>query len=528
MLRITLHDSSKATTFKLEGKLTGPWVRELEQVWMTAASASQGRAVVVDLGQVDFIDATGKELLARMYARGVQLLATAPLNRAIVDQIVKSGAILAALLLLLLGGFVLRAEDNGTVRLSLRDAVQTALKQNPRVQVAALSSAESQEDIRVARSGLLPRAGIQTYERRQRFNLEALIGGKFPGTPQHAGPFEVFQGAANFSAPLLDLTLWRRWRASQRISEAAGAQEQVMREQIAWLVISQYLGALRDSADLDSARSRVELAQALYDQAADLQKSGVGTGIDTLRANVELQNEKQRLISAETSLKTALFGLAQLLNVDPSRNLDLTDRVSFFETPPVTLDQSLAAAYASRPELKVLRFQEQAVVLEQKAAEAARYPTLAFDGFWGYQGLKTPAAAIPAYAFGVTLNLPLFTGGRTRSEIARTTLELRKTGQQTLDARNQVAREVKTAAVQLESARSEVEVANLGVKLAREEVDQARDRFQAGVANNVEVITAQDALARANDNQIVALYRYNQARADLARAAGQVEALYAK
>jgi outer membrane protein len=87
---------------------------------------------------------------------------------------------------------------------------------------------------------------------------------------------------------------------------------------------------------------------------------------------------------------------------------------------------------------------------------------------------------------------------------------------------------VKTAIAQLESARSEVDVANLGVKLARDEVDQARDRFQAGVANNIEVITAQDELARANDNQIAALYRYNQARADLAHATGEMETLYAR
>ena len=73
-----------------------------------------------------------------------------------------------------------------------------------------------------------------------------------------------------------------------------------------------------------------------------------------------------------------------------------------------------------------------------------------------------------------------------------------------------------------------MDVANLGVQLARQEVEQARDRFQAGVANNIEVITAQDELARANDNQIAALYRYSQARADLAHAAGQMEALYAR
>jgi outer membrane protein len=74
----------------------------------------------------------------------------------------------------------------------------------------------------------------------------------------------------------------------------------------------------------------------------------------------------------------------------------------------------------------------------------------------------------------------------------------------------------------------QVEAANLGVKLANEEVAQAQDRFRAGVANNIEVITGQDELARANDNQIAALYSYNQARADLAHATGQAEALYSR
>ncbi len=71
-------------------------------------------------------------------------------------------------------------------------------------------------------------------------------------------------------------------------------------------------------------------------------------------------------------------------------------------------------------------------------------------------------------------------------------------------------------------------MSTLGVQLAKEEVDQARDRFKAGVANNIEVIQAQDALARANDNEIAALYRFNQARADYAKSIGQMEKIYAK
>ena len=138
------------------------------------------------------------------------------------------------------------------------------------------------------------------------------------------------------------------------------------------LVVSQYLGSLRASADVKAAQSRVDLAQALYDQAADLQKNGVGTGIDTLRANVEFQNEQQRLIESQTQFQTSLYGLAQLLNVDPHRDIELADQVSFFDTPPIQVDQSLEAAYTNRPEMKALLHAQRQVELAKR--QAAREP----------------------------------------------------------------------------------------------------------------------------------------------------------
>ena len=164
---------------------------------------------------------------------------------------------------------------------------------------------------------------------------------------------------------------------------------------------------------------------------------------------------------------------------------------------------------------------------QRQAASESRLPSLRFDGNWAYQGLSAPTS-IPTYNYQASINVPLFTGGRIHAEIVRAGLEIQRLEQQRADLRNQIAFDVKTALLNLRSARNEVEVANLGVKLAEEEVRQARDRFQAGVANNIEVISAQDSLTRANDNQIAALYRFNQARADLARAIGQMEKLYAK
>jgi outer membrane protein TolC len=307
--------------------------------------------------------------------------------------------------------------------------------------------------------------------------------------------------------------------------DATKSQETAAREQATLLVVSQYLGSQRAAADVRAAQSRVDLAQALYDQASDLQKTGVGTGIDTLRANVQLQNERQRLIVSRTQLETSLLGLARLLSVD--QRIELADEVSFFETPAVQPEQTLEWAYTARPELRQIAALQGRAELEQRSASDQRLPRVSVSGSWAQQGL-TPGTVIPVYQYAGNIDIPLFTGGRIDAQRAKADLAIRELKQQEQETRNRIALEVKTSIAQLESARSEVDVANLGIQLARQEVEQARDRFQAGAASNIEVVTAQDGLSRASDNQIAALYRYNQARAGLAHATGQMEAVYAR
>ncbi len=544
MLRITTFDDAGKVTLKLEGKLSGPWVEEFERCWHTSTNIYKTKTLVVDLSGVTFVDPAGKKVLCAMSGEGAQLMGSGLMPKSLIDEIctekpaakpdkgphkVKHETLHLLMILLLFQLLAPRARGQSAapLRLTLRDAVATALKENPRVQIATLSFAESQQDKDVARSALLPQAGVEVFDRANRFNLYAEFGSKFPGIPEHAGPFQFFQAGPIVSMPLLDLTLWRRLQAAHQGINASQAQETTMREQIVLLVVSQYLAGMRASAALKAAQSRVDLAQALYDQANDLQKHGVGTGIDTLRSNVELQNEKQRLLEAQTQQKVALYGLARLLNLDPQREIDLADTPNFYATPEIDANQSLEQAYETRPEMKALAAQAHMAELARRGASESRLPTLNFLGNWGEQGLSAPSS-IPAYVFQVTVDVPLFTGGRIHAEIVKAGLELKKVEQERDDLRNQIALEVKTSQAQLDAAQHEVDVANLGVKLAEEEVAQARDRFQAGVANNIEVVSAQDALARANDNQIAALYDYNQSRADLSHAIGQIEDLYAK
>jgi len=557
MLRITTEKRRGKIFLSVEGKLAGPWVAALEQCWRELHAASPREKFHVNLCGVSFIDAAGKVLLKEIHRQGGQLVAEGCLNQAIVNEIMasekkgesasakerskRSHIIFYTLFFSLMLGSAAHAQGTNKpsslpgnaptqgLRLTLDQAVGLALKQNTTAQIAILQAAQSEQDKNISRADLLPQANAKISDEAQKVNLLAQFGGQtpFPGFPKTLGPYQVFSGGPTFGAPVFDLTLWRRYQAAQNTANSSKATSLSTREQVILLVVSQYIGTLRAVANVEASQSRVNLAQALYDQAADLQKEGVGTGIDTLRANVELQNEKQRLIEAQNDRETSLFALSRLLNLDPRQSIELADSLSFFDTPQPEVEPSIEFALTERQEWKALESQIKAAEFQKKASQASRLPSLRFDGDFAYVG-TSGNTTLPTYTYQATVNMPLFTGGRIRAQVVRADLEIKRLDQQRDDLRNQIALDVKTALLNLQSARNEVQVANLGVQLSKEEVDQARDRFKAGVANNIEVIQAQDSLSRANDNQIAALYRFNQARADLARSMGQMEKVYAK
>ena len=316
------------------------------------------------------------------------------------------------------------AQPAPPLKLTLKDAVALALRQNPQVILANLDVSTSQQDRLVARSALLPQVNGSLSEIVNRVNLHSEIGLTFPGFPEHVGPFYVAQGGLNFRAAVFDLTLWRRYHSSEYGIDASRAAQTAAQDDAVLLVTSQYLGSQRAAADVQAGQSRVELAQALYDQAADLQKSGVGTGIDTLRANVQLQNEKQRLIEARTQLETSLYGLARLLNIDPHRKIELADQVQFANdqvklaaAPVMGVDERVELAYGTRPELRQIAAEENRAELELRSAGEERLPKLTLNGLWVEQGL-TPTSAIPVYQYQASLDVPLFTGGRIQAQKA--------------------------------------------------------------------------------------------------------------
>ena len=412
-------------------------------------------------------------------------------------------------------------------RLTLGGAVDLALKQNLDIQIANIEIATRQQDRVIARSELLPHASFEADDSVNRHNLRALLGIEIPiaSVPHNIGPYQAVHVGPAFSTPVFDLTLVREYQASGHRLLASCADGQTVREETVLLTVSEYMAHLRALASTRAAESRVELATRLASQADDLLRDGVASRIDVSRSQVRLREEQQRLIDAERDADTTLNALKRIMNVADGQQIDFGDVQDFFQTPSLDLLDPLATALLQRPELHSLAESIKAAKLAHKSAVAESLPKFTFDGFWNEQG-QTFNSADPGYQYQVEMRLPLFTGGRLSAERQRTALVATRTQKELAQERNLITEQVRDGQAELKAALHQVELGRQEVQLANEEVSLSQGRFQSGVTDNIEVTAAQDSLARANDAEIEALFRYNIARAQLARAIGSEQQTY--
>lgn len=410
--------------------------------------------------------------------------------------------------------------------LTLNGAVELAIKQNLDLQTAHIETAIRQQDRAVAASALLPHAELDANDSVIRYNTKAQLGIQPAVIPHEVGPYQVVHAGPSFSTPIFDLTLIRQYQASGHRLLATRADEETVREETVLLTVSEYMAHLRALASISAAQSRVDLASRLVRQAEDLLQDGVATKIDVSRSQVRLSEEQQKLIDAQSDADTTLFALKRILNDPDNQQIAFADCQNFFSTPSADFSDSLSTALNQRPELGALSERMKAAQSAHKAAVDESLPKLVFEGGWNEQG-ETFARSTPGYDFHVGLSIPIFTGGRLRAERKRTALQEQQSEQKLAEERNVVTQQVRDGQVELQAALHQVVLGRQQVGLANDEVSLSLGRFQAGVTDNIEVTAAQDSLARANDAEIGALFRYNVARAKLAWAAGQAEQTFA-
>lgn len=408
------------------------------------------------------------------------------------------------------------------IAVSLRDAIDRGLKYN----LGLLLANESERNARGARyralSELLPHITTQVADTQEQVNLAAFGLPPIPGIPRIVGPFNVFDARAFATQKVLNLRSIYNSRASAQNLQAAKYTASDARDLVVLAVGAEYLLAIADEARITTAQAQLKTAHALFQQASDMRKAGVVAAIDVIRSQVEMQVQQQRLLVAQNDFEKQKLTLARTIGLPTGQQFTLSDKMPFAPAPPITLEQALARAYKSRGDYRGALAQERAAELARKAAVSERLPSLDLNGDYGALG-NQPGNAHGTFTATAALNFPIFQGGKVRGDVLEAEAALAQRRAQTADLRSRIEYEIRTAFLDLNAAADQVQVAQSSVNLADQQVTQSRDRFAAGVADTVEVIQAQEALATTNENLINSVFQHNVAKLSLARALGIAE-----
>ena len=429
--------------------------------------------------------------------------------------------LLASLISGLLAGSPGMAQQPGLYRLTLQDAIQKALQANLGVLVAGarVDEAEGTRERRLA-AALLPRVNAQSYANVQNRDLRA-FGISAPGLPEVVGPFSNYDFRVYAQQNIVDLESYRGLKASERALDAGKMDYDDARDLIVRSIAALYLNAQSAAARVDAAQSRVTDSSTLFKLARDKHDAGTATGVDVLRAEVQLANDKQSLLVAQNQLKQALLALARNLGMNPGTPLELAEPLRYQALNQPEAATLVPAALSSRADYLSLASQRQSLAEQQRASRARFYPRLSINGNYGAIGRSIGGVQGTGLIQG-EIDFTVFDRDR-NGEAEELASRVKRIDDQIADLRRGIEEEVREALLNLDSAAEEVKVAREGEELAQRELELAQDRFQSGTANNVEVVTAQDELARAQENYIVAVSSHADAKFALARAMGNTE-----
>ncbi|HXJ41331.1 MAG TPA: TolC family protein [Bryobacteraceae bacterium] len=502
----------------------------------------------MDLNEVTFIDKTGEGLLRVLRDEGAQFILGGCYVRHIVERLkVRRKRKISNLLASLLVVFVLVVFDttpteaqstttsgsvpsgpatDQVVQLTLRDAIKMALRYN-------LGAIESGQNAQIARgqrllalSNLLPQVSAGASENVEQVNLATFgLSGLKTGIPTVVGPFSYSSVDLSVSQTLFSYESIQRFRAARTAEQAAQLSYQDILDVVTLTVGDAYLQIIEADSRIKAQEAQVQNARALYDRAADQVQAGTAPRIDATRTEVQLHTEEYNLTTARKNFAVAKLALGRAIGLPLGQEFELADTLPYSDITPMSVDDALQIAFKSRSDLRSALDSQKSAAQTLSAAKGERYPTVTANGSYGDIG-PTFGNSHGDFTFQAGIKVPLFTGGRIKGDITQAEAELRQKKAEAENIRGQIDQDIRTALLNLNAAKEQVEVAKQNVQLANESLARSKDRFTSGVTDSVEVVQAEQALASANDQYITGLYNHNFSKLSLARALGVARSGY--
>jgi outer membrane protein TolC len=409
--------------------------------------------------------------------------------------------------------------------LTFHDAIDRGLKANLGLLVSDSASESARGQRLRVLSALLPQLNAQVGETIEQLNLKTIgFNLTIPGVniPNIVGPFHFTDARAYATWNAFDYSARKDYRSAVESRRAAQLSVMDARDLVVEATANAYLQIIADASRMEAIRSQVETAQALYERTADQERSGTAAGIDVLRSQVELKQQQQRLLAQRNQFDKDKLALGRVIGLPNGQDFNLSETAPFAPLTAMTQEQALAAALAQRSDYQSYQARVRAAENDVQSARGERYPTAGVTADYGAVGPGLNDSH-GTFSFVASAKINLFDGGRIAGDVIRAKAALKQRQDELADLSGQIDYQVRTAFLDIRTAAEQVAVARDNLDLANQALTQARDRFAAGVTDNIEVIQAQESVASGNDSLISALYAHNLAKVALARALGGAE-----
>jgi outer membrane protein TolC len=287
-------------------------------------------------------------------------------------------------------------------------------------------------------------------------------------------------------------------------------------------VTGAYLQLMATSALIDEQRTEVQYAEASYKQARAMADAGNKAPIDANRGLVELQTEQQRLRSQLGDFEKQKNALARLIGLPLGLDISITEKLETQPYDTAPLQDLIHTAWSQRQDLKAAEVHLNAAIEARKAAGDERLPSAKVEGFYGVEGIN-PNQGNGIFQASASVNVPIFSGGRLHADSVQADAVVTERKAELSNARGAVELDVRNAYIDLNVANDQVATAESNRTLALATLQQSQDRFSVGVADSVEVVNSQEALAAADHDYVSSLFSQNLAKITLAHAMGEAE-----
>jgi outer membrane protein TolC len=417
------------------------------------------------------------------------------------------------------------AQTEAVPEWTLARAVEQAIKTNLQTTMAQERTVESVAQRNVARSALLPNVSGAAYQTSLTANLAAqgLASSSFPGIPAFIGPWNRFDARFTAAQNVFNLQAIRRYQAAGHGVKIAEEARRLAAQRITAQTALSYIALLEAGESAAAAQANLQLSKRLLDLATNQRNAGIATGLDVARAETRLAAQQVQLAQAETGLDTARLNFLRVVGAPLGESVKPAESMRFNPPAPVQAADAIQKALAGRLELNIASEQVRAAQAERSAALGGFAPSISAFADYGSSGLKPNEVNLPTRAVGIRIDVPIFNGGRTKAEVQAATSRVRQAELELADLRLAIEKDVRQALDLLRTREEQMRAAQKNLDLAQRELELAQDRFQNGVADNIELTNAQTALENARQWLVSSLAQFNVARLNLYSALGRAE-----